>query len=109
MSLLALNQAIRAGDRPQLHRLVLTELPADLLAGPAAPAYALARTERLLGSPGVAEVIDGLARDVPVTDRSLLGSVTAQVLVLGQQGMPCTRHGWPVTSTPLFRTPAWNC
>ena len=82
----ALGEAIRAGDRPQVHRLVLAELPADLLAEPAVPAYALARTERLLGSPGVADVIDALAAEVPVADRSLLASVTAQVLVLGQEG-----------------------
>lgn len=82
----ALSEAIRAGDRPLVHRLVLAELPADLLAEPTVAAYALARTERLLGSPGVADVIDGLARDVPVADRVVLASVTAQVLVLAQEG-----------------------
>ena len=82
----ALGQAIRAGDRPLVHALVLAELPADLLAEPTVAAYALARTERLLGLPGIADVIEALTPDVPVADRGLLGSVTAQVLVLGQEG-----------------------
>ncbi len=78
--------ALTAGDRDAVLRCVLQELPPDLR--PAAAAYAAARTEFLLDSPGVAVVLRDLTGDVPVVDRTQLASVTAEVLILAQEGDP---------------------
>jgi len=78
--------ALTAGDRDAVLRCVLEELPPDLR--PAAAAYAAARTEFLLDSPGVAVVLRDLTAEVPVVDRTQLASVTAEVLILAQEGDP---------------------
>ncbi|MBC7373288.1 MAG: alpha/beta hydrolase [Frankiales bacterium] len=86
--LLALADALDAGDAEQVHRLVLQEVPAELRSAPGVAAYASSRTVALLASPGVAVALRALPQAVPVVDASVLGAVTAQVLVLAQEGDP---------------------
>lgn len=81
---LALAAALESRDRPAVTALVAEELPADL--GAPATAYIRARTDFLLASPGVAAVLRALPALAPVPDRHLLRSVSADVLVLAQEG-----------------------
>ncbi len=83
---LALADALDARDVDAVSRLVAADVPADL-AG-VAPAYVRARSAFLLGSPGVAAVLRGLSTLAPVRDRELLRAVTADVLLLAQDGDP---------------------
>ena len=62
------------------------ELPADLLDDPAVQAYQRSRVEHLLANPGIAVAVRSLPDVTPVPDRSALGAVTAEVLVLAQEG-----------------------
>ncbi|MGZ6029842.1 MAG: alpha/beta fold hydrolase [Myxococcaceae bacterium] len=78
--------ALRARDAAAVQALVRAELPADL--GPSADAYVAARTAHLLASPGLPPLLDALPTDVPVEEPAALGKVTAEVLVLAQQGDP---------------------
>lgn len=81
---MALRDALVTRDDQAVVRAVRAELPSDL--GPAADAYVAARSAFLLASPGLPGLLLALASDVPVVDRSMLGAVTAEVLVLAQKG-----------------------
>jgi pimeloyl-ACP methyl ester carboxylesterase len=50
--------------------------------------YLAARTAFLLASPGLPTALRGLPAASPVPDRALLGAVTAEVLLLAQDGDP---------------------
>jgi pimeloyl-ACP methyl ester carboxylesterase len=65
---------------------VATELPPDLHQR-AAP-YLETRAQFLLSSPGIAVGVASLPDATPVDDRAVLGAVTAEALVLGQEGDP---------------------
>ncbi len=78
--------ALETGDRAAVEALVRDELPADLLADPAVQAYQRGRVEHLLANPGIAVAVRSLPDVTPVPDRAVLGAVTAEVLVLAQEG-----------------------
>lgn len=84
----ALAAALAAGEREEVERLVLEELPPDLRAEPAVAAYARTRASYLLSSPGVAVALAALPGCTPVDDRSRLSAVSAEVLLLAQEGDP---------------------
>ena len=86
--LTALATALETGDRAVVEQYVEDELPPDLHGLPAAASYLSSRVEFLLGSPGIAVAVRSLPASLPVPDRTALGGVTAQVLVLGQEGDP---------------------
>lgn len=79
-----LADALRARDREAVLAAVRQELLG--LEGPQVAAYAAARVDFLLASPGLPALLAALPDDVPLRDRSLLASVTAEVLILGQEG-----------------------
>lgn len=83
----ALSGALLARDAPAVEAAVRLELPADL-DGPAVAAYVHARTAFLLDSPGLPDLLAALPQDRPVHDRSALAAVTADVLLLAQEGDP---------------------
>lgn len=83
-----LGQALEEGDLPGVERQVLAEVPADLHADPAVAAYVRSRARFLLGTPGVAVAVRALSAAAPVEDRSSLAAVSAEVLVLAQEGDP---------------------
>lgn len=77
----------RAGTDPEaVEAAVRAELPTDL-EGPAVTAYVRARTDFLLQC-DLEALVAALPGDVPVHDRTALAAVTADVLVLGQEGDP---------------------
>jgi 3-oxoadipate enol-lactonase len=78
----ALAVALAAGDADGVRAAVAGEVPAGNAA------YVTARTAFLLASPGLADLLPALAADRPVTDRVPLGAVTADVLVVAQEGDP---------------------
>ncbi len=78
--------ALRAGDLAEVRAFVASEIPADLTE-PAA-AYVEARARFLLASPGIAVAVASLPPVSPVEDRSALAAVSAEVLVLAQEGDP---------------------
>ena len=84
----ALAAALDAGDPEEVQRLVLDELPPDLRDQPAVAAYARTRASYLLTSPGVAVALRALPDVTPVEDRSRLSAVSAEVLLLAQEGDP---------------------
>jgi pimeloyl-ACP methyl ester carboxylesterase len=84
----ALAASLDSGDPGVVERLVREELPADLRALPAVAAYARTRAAYLLHSPGVAVALRALPAVQPVADRSRLAAVSAQVLLLAQEGDP---------------------
>ncbi len=84
----ALADALDAGSAADVAACVREEVPADLREVPGVPAYLAARTAHLLASPGLAVAVRSLPAAVPVRDRALLGAVTADVLVVGQEGDP---------------------
>lgn len=86
--LAALAEALERGDRTAVEDHVRAELPPDLRALPAATSYVSNRVAFLLGSPGIAVAVRSLPAATPVADRSVLGAVSAQVLVLGQEADP---------------------
>ena len=79
-------EALRLKDRERVRAFVAAEIPAELQA-PAA-SYIDTRTDFLLASPGVAVGVASLPSVTPVEDRASLGAVSAEVLVLGQEGDP---------------------
>jgi 3-oxoadipate enol-lactonase len=81
-----LTQALATDDAGAVEAWVRSELPPGL-SGPSVEAYVHARVGYLLAS-DLEPLVDVLARDRPVADRSLLGAVTADVLVVGQQDDP---------------------
>ena len=82
----ALADALRAGDPAAVEREVLLELPPDLRDTSVARTYVATRARFLLASAGVAQALRDLPADTPVADRSTLGAVSADVLVLAQEG-----------------------
>jgi 3-oxoadipate enol-lactonase len=78
--------AVDAGDAVAVRAAVARELPAGL--GGPGQAYVEARSRRLLERPTVAAVLRAVPGMVPLTDRSVLGAVSADVLVLAQEGDP---------------------
>lgn len=84
----ALAAALSAGNRAEVERLVLGELPADLRAAPAVTAYARTRAAYLLSSPGVPVALQALPHATPVPERGALAAVSAPVLLLAQEHDP---------------------
>ncbi len=84
----SLAAALEAGEQAEVERLVVAELPEDLREQPAVLAYARTRAAHLLASPGVAVALRGLPDVAPVDDRSRLSAVSAEVLLLAQEGDP---------------------
>lgn len=82
-----LADALAASDTAAVEAAVRADLPEDL-DGPAVTSYARSRAQFLLASPGLPALLEALAADVPVRDRSLLAAVTADVLVLAQEDDP---------------------
>lgn len=80
--------ALDAGDPVEVERQVLAELPVDLRAEPVVQAYARTRADFLRASPGVAVALRALPEVTPVGDRSALAAVSAEVLLLAQEGDP---------------------
>jgi 3-oxoadipate enol-lactonase len=70
---------------PSLEDAVRAELPADL---PGLDRYVTARAAYMRASPGLPALREAIASDVPVPQRTALAAVTADVLVLGQEGDP---------------------
>ena len=81
-----LADALDAGDATSVEQAVLDEVPPDLREAPGVAAYVRARTAHLLASPGVAVAVRSLPSVTPVPDRSALAAVTAEVLLLAQEG-----------------------
>ena len=84
----ALAAALDARDPEAVQAAVREEIPADLRDQPVARAYVRTRTAYLLASPGVRAALRGLPAVAPVGDRSRLAAVTAQVLLVAQEGDP---------------------
>jgi pimeloyl-ACP methyl ester carboxylesterase len=82
----ALVAAVQHADLDGVRAFVTAEIPPDLRA--AAASYIETRSQFLLGSPGIAVAIASLPPVSPVEDRSSLGAVSAEVLVLAQEGDP---------------------
>jgi pimeloyl-ACP methyl ester carboxylesterase len=80
--LAALATALEQGDEPAVQRWVAQELPEE------AAAHVPARTAWLLANPGIAVAVRSLPVVTPVPDRSALGAVSADVLVVAQEGDP---------------------
>ena len=78
--------ALRAADTAGVRALVAAEIPPDLH-GPAS-AYIDTRARFLLDNPGIAVAVASLPAVTPVPDRSALAAVSAEVLVLAQEGDP---------------------
>ncbi|MFN2537728.1 MAG: alpha/beta fold hydrolase [Mycobacteriales bacterium] len=105
--------ALAAGDRERVLAWVRAELPP----GRDTEAYAAARTSYLLSSAGLRQLLEGLT-EAPVPDLSRLAAVTADVLVLAQEGDPVHPAGvgrqlaaaLPSASLVVFERPGvlWN-
>ena len=87
-SRLALADALEAGDAETVAARLAEELPPDLHGVPGVPQYLAARAAYLQSSPGFPALVRALPQAVPVADRSVLGAVTADVLLLAQEGDP---------------------
>jgi 3-oxoadipate enol-lactonase len=83
----ALVSSLASGDRAAVASAVRAELPADLTAA-SVDAYVAARTGFLLASPGLIPLYEALPDDQPVRSRHDLSAVSADVLVLAQEGDP---------------------
>jgi pimeloyl-ACP methyl ester carboxylesterase len=81
-----LTAALDRGDLPAVQQFVADEIPPDLR--DAASAYISSRARFLLESPGIAVGVRSLPAVTPVPDRSVLAAVSADVLVLAQEGDP---------------------
>lgn len=81
-----LSEALASRDRER----VFSAVQGDLLPleGDRVDVYAQARTDFLLASPGLPALLAALPDDVPVPDRAVLGGVSAETLVIGQEGDP---------------------
>jgi pimeloyl-ACP methyl ester carboxylesterase len=75
---------LESGDRAAVEAAVRAELPDDLTG---AEAYVRARTAFLLGS-DLGPLLRALPHEAPVPDPARLAAVTAQVLVIAQEGDP---------------------
>jgi 3-oxoadipate enol-lactonase len=78
--------ALAASDVDAVRAFVAGEMPADLQ-GQAA-SYLDARARFLLESPGIPVAVASLPPVTPVADRAQLAAVSAEVLVLAQEGDP---------------------
>lgn len=85
---LGLADALDAGDDAGLAAAVAQELPEDLHDAPGVRSHLAARAAYLRSSPGLATLARALPGAVPVTDRSALAAVTAEVLLLAQEDDP---------------------
>ena len=85
---LALADALETGSEGAVLPLVLDELPLEQRETRAGASYARNRTAFLLGSAGLPGLVRGLAGTAPVADRAVLGGVSADVLVVAQEGDP---------------------
>lgn len=83
-----LADAVDAGDLEEVARRVLDEVPPDLRSAPGVAAYVRERAAYALRSPGLALAARSLPLSPPVADPSRLAAVTAEVLVVGQEGDP---------------------
>ncbi|MDP9181809.1 MAG: alpha/beta hydrolase [Actinomycetota bacterium] len=81
-----LSAALAAPDAAAVEAWVRAELPVDL-SGASVEAYVAARTAYLLTC-DLAPLLSALEHDVPVTSPDELASVTADVLVVAQEGDP---------------------
>jgi 3-oxoadipate enol-lactonase len=79
-------EALTAQDPAAVEAAVRAELPVGL--GAAGETYVRARSAHLLGSPGLPALLAALPGDVPVASRERLAAVTAEVLLLAQEGDP---------------------
>lgn len=79
-------EALTAKDAAAVERWVRAGLPPGI-EGPTVEAYVRARTGFLLAS-DLLPLIEGIAHDPPVVDRTALRRVVADVLVIGQQDDP---------------------
>ena len=86
--LAALAAALDAGDLAAVEREVADEIPPDLRELPAVRAYVATRARFLLASPGVQRALRDLPAVTPVPDRTALGAVSADVLVVAQEQDP---------------------
>jgi len=82
----ALAAAMEAANLARVEELVRAELPADL--AEVSAAYVTTRAQFLLDNPGIAVAVRSLPNVTPVPDRSSLSAVSAEVLVLAQEGDP---------------------
>jgi pimeloyl-ACP methyl ester carboxylesterase len=82
----ALVSALEQRDLAGVRDFVSAEIPADVRER--AAAYIDTRAQFLLDSPGIAVGVASLPPVTPVTDRSQLAAVAAEVLVLSQEGDP---------------------
>jgi pimeloyl-ACP methyl ester carboxylesterase len=78
--------ALEAADVDGVRAFVESEIPPDLR-GKAAT-YIETRARFLLASPGIPVAVASLPPVTPVEDRSMLAAVSAEVLVLAQEGDP---------------------
>jgi pimeloyl-ACP methyl ester carboxylesterase len=78
--------ALEASDLDGVRAFVEGEIPADLR--DRAATYVDSRARFLLDSPGIPVAVASLPGVTPVDDRSQLAAVSAQVLVLAQEGDP---------------------
>lgn len=76
---------IEEGDLDAVVELLAAEVPRELRDAPGVAAYLRERAAQLSG-PGVAGLLRALATTRPVADRTLLASVPAPCLVIGQEG-----------------------
>lgn len=82
----ALSEALQAGDAAGVETAVRLELPDDLV-GPAVDSYVRAHVDVLLAS-ALPPLLAALPEDLPVPSRHDLAAVSADVLVLAQEGDP---------------------
>jgi pimeloyl-ACP methyl ester carboxylesterase len=85
--LAAMADAVDAGDVEALVRMLRSDLPPAVRDLPAAEDWLRGRAELTVGT-AVSQVLRTLPGCVPVEDRSVLGSVDAPALVVGQEGDP---------------------
>lgn len=83
--LAALADALDSADLAAVEREVLLELPPDLRDSPVARTYVATRARFLRASPGAGRALRELPDVAPVTDRTALAAVSADVLVLAQE------------------------
>jgi 3-oxoadipate enol-lactonase len=78
--------ALEASDLDLVRAFVANEIPAELQGK--ATSYIDSRARFLLDSPGIPVAVASLPGVTPVDDRSQLAAVSAEVLVLAQEGDP---------------------
>lgn len=79
-------ESLQARDLDRVRAMVAAEIPADLQG--AASSYIDLRSRFLIDNPGIAVAVASLPSVTPVRERSVLAAVSADVLVLAQEGDP---------------------